>query len=249
MKLVYEHLTNIANGDALKKRLSDREVIVVKSFFDASTLAAFNNKLRDMLARKATWMPLDDACTDYRRINDEYPKSYVRARTHSFMIHFFNGMNQTLCKELDKLWRQKLAWDGLTKEKDIQQRLNAKPSDGYIPRLVSHLYPAGGGYLAPHRDPVNPYNPIQTLIVGSQFGQDFNNGGLFVHDNDGNHLHIDPYTKPGDLLMFDQSFTHEVKPIDSHRTLDWKSTNGRLQHVILFTRSDYLKGEVPDVVS
>ncbi len=51
------------------------------------------------------------------------------------------------------------------------------------------------------------------------------------------------------MVMFDQSFDHEVLPIDSNKELDWNSLKGKLSHIFLFTRSDYIKGEVADVVS
>lgn len=249
MNILFADLNGIMDGEHVKSTIKEGNVIVVREFFSQDTMSLIEDKLNQMRRTDNTWMPLDDDCVDYRRINDEYPGSYVRARTHSFMVHFFNGMNVDLKAALMKLWHLKLRWDGVTEASDVSKRMSAKPSDGYIPRLVSHLYPSGGGYLAPHKDPVNPYNPIQTLICGSTFGKDFQSGGLYIKDNDGKEHAIDPHTSKGDLLIFDQSFSHEVKPVDPGMTLDWESMSGRLQHVVLFTRSDYLKGKVPDVES
>ena len=128
--------------------------------------------------------------------------------------------------------------------------MSAKPSDGYIPRLVSHLYPSGGGYLSKHSDPSNENNVLQTLIVGSQRGKDFETGGLKVYSkNDDSNLNVEDFLNKGDMVMFDQSFDHEVLPIDANKELDWNSLKGKLSHILLFTRSDYIKGEVADVVS
>jgi hypothetical protein len=207
------------------------------------------NSIARLLENEATWMPLYDECEDYHRINDEYPKSYVKAKTHSFMFHFFKKMNSDLLQATMPLWDLKLQWGGVNEESAKNAKLTALPSDGYIARVVSHLYPAGGGYLAKHRDPINQANMIQTLIVGSQFGRDFKTGGLYVYATDGTPFFVDECCDKGDLLLFDQSFQHEVKPVDVKQNLDWGSMAGRLQHVLLFTRSDYLKGSVADVES
>ena len=244
----FTSISDLPDYDETKALTAEGNICIVKKYFSSSTMATIERKINGMMFGSETWMPLDDNCIDYRRINDEYPESFVKARTHSFLIHFFNGMNKELLEATMDLWKLKLAWAGITKYADIKSKLNCKPSDGYIPRVVSHLYPSGGGYLAPHTDPFNPSNPIQTLVVGSKKGDNFQSGGLFVNVN-GKDICIDEFCDRGDVVIFDQSFTHEVRPVDPEKSVDWHSLNGRLQHVFLFARSDYLKGKVADVES
>ena len=243
---VYENIEELGTFEELQNKTRSGQVSIVKSYFNKKQLDLIEAKILLLTKEEPTWMPLDDQCNDYHRINDEYPGSFVQAKTHSFMFHFFNNQNRDLLEATLKLWEQKLSWVGLNNKSEVDKKLEAKPSDGYIPRLVSHLYPAGGGYLAPHTDPYNPHNPIQTLIVGSKKSVDFLSGGLHVTVQD-KEICIDEFCEPGDLVIFDQSYSHEVKPVDSDLELDWSSMSGRLQHVLLFARSDYLKGQVSDV--
>lgn len=240
---------NSLSINELKNLIKSEKIIVVSTYFSEELMKILEDGIISLGKLPQTWMPLDDNCVDYHRINDEYPGSFVRAKTHSFMFHFYNNMNQELLNKTKFLWYKKLEWRGVSPW-DADRYLAALPSDGYVPRIVSHLYPSGGGYLSRHSDPVNEKNILQTLVVGSNRGKDFRTGGLLIHSNSsGKSICVDDYIGRGDLLMFDQSHDHEVSPIDDAVPLDWNSLSGRLSHIFLFTRSDYLKGEVPDVVS
>jgi len=240
---------NSLSVNELKNLIKSEKIIVVSMYFSNELIKILEDGMKRLKKIPPTWMPLDDNCIDYHRINNEYPGSFVRAKTHSFMFHFYNNMNQELLNKTKFLWYKKLSWRGVSPS-DADRYLAALPSDGYVPRVVSHLYPSGGGYLSRHSDPVNEKNILQTLVVGSKRGKDFKTGGLRIYPNSSEKsICIDDYIETGDLLMFDQSHDHEVSPVDEGATLDWNSLSGRLSHIFLFTRSDYLKGEVPDVVS
>lgn len=239
----------LSEGEDLFERVRGGEVFIVKNFFCKDLMTAIEERLSVVLEEPETWIPFFDDCVDYHRINNEYEHSFVKGKTHSFMLHFYKNMNKKLLEKTMKLWRIKLGWLNCNDESEISLRMAALPSDGYVPRLVSHLYPAGGGYLSRHKDPRSDFNPLQTLIVGSEFGEDFNEGGLYIYNASGEGFFVDEHCSVGDLFVFDQSFDHEVRPVDPCRQLDWESISGRLQHVFLFARSDYLKGVVPDVQS
>lgn len=50
------------------------------------------------------------------------------------------------------------------------------PSEGQIARVQIHQYPQGGGYQSKHVDPVSPFARLQTLVMASQIGVDYQLG-------------------------------------------------------------------------
>ena len=88
------------------------------------------------------------------------------------------------------------------------------PSDGVISRVVSHQYPRGGGYLAEHVDPVNPFSLIQTIIQASDHGVDYQQGGLYIRETEASEpIFLDSYTTMGDMIVA-SDVRHTVTPID-----------------------------------
>jgi hypothetical protein len=85
LDLVYrrkeEFLASIRNYDTY----------IVRSYYQREKVLAFNKFLgRISHASEPSWYPCTDGCPDYDRINDEYPKSYVGARMHSYYSHRWN---------------------------------------------------------------------------------------------------------------------------------------------------------------
>ena len=246
MKVIY--FDGIKDSPEFIELLKKGNIIIIKKFFNHNVINLLKKSVTLLNKHESRWMPFYDNCEDYHRINNEYSKSYARAKTHSFLFHFFKNKNKTLLKLTKKIWDFKFSLAKINEDQERQKILEALPSSGYVPRIVAHLYPSGGGYLSKHTDPVNNLNVIQTLVIGSEYNKDFNNGGLFVYSKSSNKsIFVDEHCEKGDLLLIDQSFTHEVKPIDNSKKLNWSSLSGRLQYVFIFARSDYLKGKVNEV--
>src|SRR5438046_9980235 len=67
------------------------DVYIVTPYYGREKVLAFNEFLKKISHEsEPTWRPCLDGCPDYHRINDEYPKSYVRARMHSYYFHRWN---------------------------------------------------------------------------------------------------------------------------------------------------------------
>jgi hypothetical protein len=114
------------------------------------------------------------------------------------------------------------------------------PSQGVISRIVSNQYPSGGGYLAEHVDPVNPFAKIQTIIQASDYGSEFKKGGLYVRETPQSEMiFIDPLAPMGDLIVASPNIRHGVAPIDPERELDWNAEDGRWMILPIIIHSDY----------
>jgi hypothetical protein len=77
-------------------------------------------------------------------------------------------------------------------------------------------YPPGKGWLQKHQDSVYSNSLLLHYIIPLTFkGQDFEGGGLYMTDRDGNVVDVDSKLEKGDVLFFDGNCAHEVKLIES----------------------------------
>ena len=212
------------------------ETYIVKQFYPSARIAAYRDFFKTVAqASEPSWHPCHDDCPDYHRINDEYPKSWVKAKMHSYYFHRWNQQRDLLAA-FKEIFEIKNALAGAGKD----DYFDSIPSSGVISRVVSHQYPRGGGYLAEHVDPTSPFALIQTIIQASTFGEDFSSGGLYVrHSADSEPVMIDQYTQMGDLIVASPHIRHGVAPIDPDQKLDWSRSDGRWMILPVVIRSDY----------
>jgi hypothetical protein len=212
------------------------DVYIVRSYYGREKVLAFNKFLKKIRhASEPSWHPCLDGCPDYHRINDEYPKSYVRARMHSYYFHRWNP-NRGVFQDFKEVFEIKNVLTGTDKDAHYDN----VPSDGVISRVVSHRYPRGGGYLAEHVDPVNPFSLIQTIIQASDHGVDYQQGGLYIRETETSEpIFLDAYTTMGDMIIASPDVRHAVAPIDPNIPLDWSKEDGRRMILPVIIRSDY----------
>jgi hypothetical protein len=93
------------------------------------------------------------------------------------------------------------------------------------------IYPAGGGFIAEHRDdkgasnlPIGPY--VEVILLLTQKGLDYRSGGAFVSLN-GKLIDPEAGAKRGDLLIYDASTVHGVSEVDSDEPFDTANLRGR----------------------
>lgn len=86
------------------------------------------------------------------------------------------------------------------------------PKCGHFYTLSAMCYPKGGGFLGPHVD--SYAQKYQALVIMSQLGEDFSEGGLFCFDKDLTNCFIEPELNNGDLLLLPSTVVHGVYPID-----------------------------------
>ncbi|MBO8219573.1 hypothetical protein [Prochlorococcus marinus] len=80
------------------------------------------------------------------------------------------------------------------------------------------LYPLGGGFLNKHIDFKPSWNikpMIHFKVELTHKGKDYNNGGLYLTDKSNNSICLSDYVDPTDIIFFEGSQPHEIKPTGS----------------------------------
>lgn len=120
-------------------------------------------------------------------------------------------------------------------------------SEGFWTPARIHHYPTGGGFLVEHRDNFTPLVQIsggipsysQPIVVMSQRGTDFADGGGFVVDRQGARVYYEAFCELGDIILYSGDTIHGVEDVDPHRVFNQKSFDGRLSGLVtLYKRSN-----------
>ena len=98
-------------------------------------------------------------------------------------------------------------------------------SRGYFTTFTVAHYPSGGGFLGPHAD--DHEQGLEVILLLSQRGEDYQEGGLFFMDEDQRHQFVDSHTRFGDLIVVRSDTIHGIHPIDPARPRDLSSPAGR----------------------
>lgn len=223
----------------VKKNVDLDVIYLVKNVIEKEKIFQMRQGIQEWSATEnETWMALDQNCKNFHRINDQYEKSYVRTKAHTFYYNLWLEESDDIRKDFLHIFDFKRK---ITNFPNLSY-LNNTPRDGFVSRIIMHHYPLGGGFMEEHTDPVNDYNPIQTIIQASEKGKDYITGGLYVKDQEtNNEIFIDDMFEIGDMIVFNPNISHGVKPIDSHLKTDWKVEKGRYLIIPLSLRSDYMK--------
>jgi hypothetical protein len=95
-------------------------------------------------------------------------------------------------------------------------------------------YPAGGGFMVPHRDMYAQAASAETglayyqvLLELTEKGRDFIDGGAYV-DLDEERVSYEEHCRTGDVIVYDGRSIHGVADIDPLRPLDLQSLSGRV---------------------
>jgi hypothetical protein len=109
----------------------------------------------------------------------------------------------------------------------------AGTDDGYWTCARILQYPAGGGFIVPHRDMYSQAATVerglayyQPLLLLTEKGQDFGTGGAYVDIGDERFLYEDS-CQAGDVVVYDGRSIHGVSDIDPYEPLDLARFTGR----------------------
>lgn len=227
------------NPKSIKEDVDSKIIYLVKNVIEKDIILNIRKDLEIWnTIESQRWMPLDINCVNFHRINDCYENSYVKTKTHTFYYNLWLKESMQLKDIFLDIFDFKRK---VTDFKDLSYLMNT-PKDGFVSRVVIHHYPIGGGFMEEHIDPINIYNPIQTIIQASQKGIDYKTGGLYVVDDESKEkIFVDDDFKIGDMIVFNPNNFHGVKSIDSLENIDWGLEKGRFLIIPLSLRSDYIK--------
>lgn len=223
--------------DEFMRRIDEPQAFIVRRFYDPEAIRKLRDEaFRTGLTSEAGWHPLHDDCPDYHRLHDNYPKAHVKQKMHAFYYHSWYPHNKTKFNFFSDIFAIKNALAGYR----ATEFMDNIPSDGFVARVNIHHYPRGGGYQAEHVDPVGKHAQIQTLIAASEFGQDYQKGGVYARVAAGSErVYLDPLLKRGDLLVMSPGIHHGVDYIDPDAPYSWETNDGRWMILPLIVGSDY----------
>lgn len=213
------------NVDQLAESLFNGDVYVLKRAFPPEFLLNLKKKAHEIGEKKSeSYHPMIDGVPDQHRIIDhEVSKNYTyTANRHSYFFFKWNGDPLKMFDEVNERWRVFKYLGGFPK--DMYE--NNLPHDGVIDRIQLAHYPAGGGGLEPHQDPILN----QKVIIGgiiSKRGIDYKTGGIFFMNSKKERVEVEEHLDIGDMFCAYPTVVHGVNPVDSHIPLDWKSDAGR----------------------
>ena len=152
---------------------------------------------------------------DYRQTNARFSR----------MITQFSWDEDSLLKnEIDELIKFRNEYLNLKKDGLIYEIDGSKFCD--LPKILQ--YPKGGGFMNRHTDDNNEYAVMNILLALSKRGTDYQVGGAYYHDKNGNIVDAEEVLDIGDLYMHDPLTLHGVHAIDPESTIDLNTFSGRI---------------------
>lgn len=240
-------LRSLQHAPSLDTLLADRDAIaamaddirhgaayIVPGVLDPDICRRLCNWLADVGRNSLpAWHPIAAGAPNHHRMNKWDERAYVRGCFHQFSFFPWNQDPFDLFDRMRGVYALKNRLSGHAPT----SFLDRTPTDGLTARLSVHTYPAGGGDLSPHADPVGPHQLTVPSILLSTPGTDYHTGGLYVLDPHGDPVDVDPHMAPGDALYFNAQTPHGVAPVDPDADLDWLSFAGRWSLIAAVNRT------------
>lgn len=211
---VEEAAGHIENGD----------VYIIRNVLDLNIIDSIRDYLKTIgRSSLPNYEPIVEGAPNSHRLNRWDPRSYVKGCFHQFVFFPWNEDVFGLFDLARPIYRLKNRLGGL----DADRFLGKSPDEGCIARIAMQYYPAGGGALNAHMDPVDYHQlTVPTTLLAAK-GQAFTEGGAFVALENGEKLMLDELQNPGDVVFFNASIEHGVAPIDPDKPMKWLEFEGR----------------------
>lgn len=221
----------------LRDTVAARGLAIVRGLIDRDTVRARLTALREAfdVRNDARHDPRD---TDAVRRNFQKLQIGANSGVNSrrtlgrFMRVFYNPIFA------DDIYGLRASFVALAR---FRNRLYELPSDFAVKGTDDGLwtcariqqYPSGGGFMVPHRDMYSQVattdhglDYFQVLLLLTEKGTDFHDGGAYVDVGDERVLYED-VCRSGDIVIYDGRSMHGVADIDPLAPLDLTRFNGR----------------------
>ena len=159
---------------------------------------------------------------NFHRLNDEDERAFVKGRFQQFNYFPWNQDYFNFFKRFKFIFELKNALSNLP----INFGLETSPDSEFTAKLSFQFYPAGGGYLVKHADPVDKHQLAICTLVMSNYGEHFNSGGTFM-EMDGKKVFVERFCKEGDIIFNNAQIPHGVDKIDENHDMNWLEYKGR----------------------
>ncbi len=197
--------------------------VIIRELFSSEEVINLRKSCNQWTKEEKPNHPKDRSfrCKNYHSIYNNNPKSNVKSILHAYVYFPWNKESEAVLPYLKRLIKLRNILTGLPEDYALDYEV-----DGRITVPSVQQYPRGGGYMQEHRDPDVGQKVIVNLTL-SKFSEDFQVGGTFFRDEQGEKIYVDPLVNPGDALVFPPKIVHGVDPIDPTAELDWTCSDGR----------------------
>ncbi len=228
----------------LKERIGEGDVVVVRNAAQGELIGQMRDYLTNIgRSSLPNYRKIEPGCPNFHRMNRWDPRAYVQGCFHQFVFFPWNQDVFDFFRIFAPVYHLKNQLSGL----DAEKFLGAEPEDGCTARLAFQFYPKGAGGLNLHQDPVDYHQLTVPIMVMSNKGKDFHNGGAFVECEDGSRIDLDDICQVGDVVYFNAQCRHGVEPIDPQTELDWLSFEGRWMLLFAVNRL-FDNQQIPDSI-
>lgn len=228
-KIIYEdNIPSIASDTGrikeIRKHIQSGATYVIKSGIPRENLS----RIREYLVQIGrgslpNYHRIEKGCPNFHRINRWDERAYVKGCFHQFVFFPWNQDAFTLFELFKPVFQLK----NLLSDLPADRFLDIEPEDGCTSRLAFQFYPRGGGALNRHMDPVDRHQLTVPVMLMSEKGKDFHQGGLYIETTDKKRILFDDIGNYGDIVFFNAQIIHGVDPIDPDDELNWSTFQGR----------------------
>jgi hypothetical protein len=225
-KLIFEDdmTSNPSRIAQIRSQIDEGDVFLLESAVRREWIL----KVRDYLIQVGrnslpNYLPIQKGSPNFHRLNRLDERSYVPACFHQFSFFPWN-------QDVFELFTR---FKGIFQLRNLLNRLNAnkflgrEPEEECTARLSFQFYPKGIGQMNKHADPVDFHQTVVPMLLMSQKGKDYVQGGGYIENASGKKLFIEDEAGIGDLVLFHAAIPHGVQIIDPTSPEDWVSFEGR----------------------
>lgn len=197
--------------------------VIIRELFSKEEVAHLREKCSEWAKNDKPNHPKDRSfgCKNYHSLYENNPKSNVKSILHAYTYFPWNDESKEVSSYFHRLIRLRNGLTGLPEDYALKEEV-----DGRVTAPTVQQYPRGGGYMQEHRDPDVGQKVIVSTIL-SEFSKDFEIGGVFFRNENGEKIYVDPMVNPGDTLVFPPKIEHGVDAIDPSIDLEWSKNDGR----------------------
>jgi len=74
----------------VKRNVDSNVIYLIKNVIDRDVIKFIREEIEEWtLNEEQRWVPLDENCVNFHRINDDYEKSYVKTKAHTFYYNLW----------------------------------------------------------------------------------------------------------------------------------------------------------------
>lgn len=198
----------------LREELRTSGVAVTRNFLGDSHISQVMAGVEEIVdSADYGWRPLTRSSQNFWWINDNNDLSTVRGAF--LQVNFFpwDTRSQRFFELFSDVFRVRNLLLGQERDAYMSPGLD----DEITVRIAAQYYPSNYGWMQEHQDPEGPHQTVLASLVMSEFGTDYEEGGLFSRLPNGEKIFPEKNLNPGDLIWFTPSLRHGVEQIVDSR--------------------------------